>query len=153
MDELEKEYIVHFYSRSLMLHGNRPEAMRWSPEGQARRYEAILDVIGSLDGNNLLDFGCGRGDFVAFLKQRDISVNYTGIDITPGFSEIACDTHPDENFELRDIDLIPLDETENFDHTILCGVFNNRLDGNIINFTNFDLDRTKAVQNNTHNIA
>jgi len=34
MDELAREYVISFFDRNLLLHGDRPEAVRWTAKGQ-----------------------------------------------------------------------------------------------------------------------
>jgi hypothetical protein len=38
MDELSKEYVISLYNNALQLHGDRPEAVRWTSAGQAEHY-------------------------------------------------------------------------------------------------------------------
>ncbi len=51
-----------------------------SRSAQEKRFEALLE-LGDFNGRRLLDVGCGFGDFLAFLQERDIRPIYTGIDI------------------------------------------------------------------------
>ena len=41
MDELSKEYVISFFDTNLMLHGDRPEAVRWTTTGQLAHYRGI----------------------------------------------------------------------------------------------------------------
>ena len=126
MDEISKEYVISFFDTNLMLHGDRPEAVRWSSKGQLLHYQAMLD-IGCIEGKKILDFGCGKGDFYQFLKERDISVEYSGFDINERLISVARLKYPDVDFRVFDIDKDALDEE--FDCIFLCGVFNLRIDG------------------------
>ncbi|NTU42347.1 MAG: class I SAM-dependent methyltransferase, partial [Nitrospirales bacterium] len=102
MDELAKEYVIDFFDKSLMLHGDRAEAMRWTSRGQRLHFQAMLDM-GEIGGSKILDFGCGKGDFSAFLKERGIDVRYTGCDINRNFISLARRKYPEEEFLLLDI--------------------------------------------------
>lgn len=126
MDELLKEYLVSFYSKNLMLFGDRPESLRWSPAGQRLRYSVMLEV-GEIAGAKILDYGCGKGDFYGFLRENFIEADYSGFDITPGFIELAGRKYPECSFRVFDIEEEPLEE--DFDYIFLCGVFNNRAEG------------------------
>jgi SAM-dependent methyltransferase len=75
-----------------------PEARRWYEEkvreygfdhrglgfrsrgSQERRFNALL-ALGNFDGRRLLDVGCGFGDFLGFLLERQVRPIYTGLDI------------------------------------------------------------------------
>lgn len=126
MDELSKEYVISFFDTNLMLHGDRPEAVRWTAPGQVRHYQAMLD-IGDIAGKKVLDFGCGKGDLYQFLKDKGIPVDYTGVDINTKLISMAQKKHQDIDFRVFDIDKDVLDE--DFDYIFLCGVFNLRVEG------------------------
>jgi SAM-dependent methyltransferase len=127
VDGLSKEYLISFYDRNLQMHGDRPEALRWTPKGQEARYSLMLEIAPSLEGKKILDYGCGKGDFYAFLKERGINTHYTGMDINPNLIELASSKYPECAFRVFDIEEEPLDE--DFDYIFLCGVFNNNVEG------------------------
>lgn len=126
MDELSKEYVISFFDNNLMLHGDRPEAVRWSSTGQILHYHAMLD-IGNINGSKILDFGCGKGDFYQFLKDKGIQVEYYGCDINEKLIALAKQKFPEADFRIFDIDKDVLDE--HFDYIFLCGVFNLNIQG------------------------
>jgi SAM-dependent methyltransferase len=126
MDELSKEYVTSFFDISLMLHGDRPEAVRWTTVGQRSHYRSMLD-IGDITGKKILDFGCGKGDFYQFLTDRRIPVEYTGCDINGKLIAAAQNKYPGVDFRILDIDRDVLGE--DFDFIFLCGVFNLRVEG------------------------
>jgi SAM-dependent methyltransferase len=121
MDELAKEYVISFFERSLLLHGDRPEAVRWTAPGQRAHYAAMLD-IGDLSDAKVLDYGCGTGGLYGFLRDAGLSVDYTGYDINTKLIEAASAKYPDGRFAVFDIEEQEL--TETFDYILLCGVFN-----------------------------
>ncbi|MEW6601192.1 MAG: methyltransferase domain-containing protein [Nitrospirota bacterium] len=127
MDELYKEYVISFFDRSFRMYGDRPEAVRHSVEGQLHRYEALLAVAPEIRGKKVLDYGCGKGDFYQFLKDRDIPVSYTGFDINGNLIELARRKFPECRFEVFDIEQDAL--KEDFDYIFLCAVFNLRIAG------------------------
>ncbi|HSW65146.1 MAG TPA: class I SAM-dependent methyltransferase [Dissulfurispiraceae bacterium] len=126
MDNLAKEYVVSFFERSLMMHGDRPEAVRWTASGQEAHYRALLD-IGELAGAKILDYGCGTGGLYGFLRERRIPVDYTGFDINPKLIAQARTKYPDARFEVFDVE--EQDLAEEFDYILLCGVFNLKVHG------------------------
>lgn len=126
MDELTKEYIISFFNKTLQMHGDRHDAVRWSSTGQIMHYQSLLD-IGSIDGKKILDFGCGKGDFYRFLKDRNIDFKYSGFDINERLIALARQKYPDTDFRVFDIDIDILQE--DFDYIFLCGVFNLKVEG------------------------
>jgi SAM-dependent methyltransferase len=125
MDELSKEYLISFFNSSLMMHGDNPQAVRWTSRGQRLRYEGLLDIDKTIHGAKILDFGCGKGDFYQFLKDRNIAVQYTGYDINEQMISFAANKFPECIFTVFDLGKDQL--TEDFDYIFLCGVFNLRL--------------------------
>lgn len=127
MDGLSKEYLISFYDKCFLLHGDRPEALRWTARGQYERYSLMLEITDSLAGRKILDYGCGKGDFYGFLRDRDIKVRYTGIDINRNLIEHARRKYPECEFRVSDVEKEKLGEA--YDYIFLCGVFNNKVDG------------------------
>ena len=127
MDELAREYTIAFFGRTLLMHGDRPEGMRWTAAGQTARYEALLGICDSLEGRSVLDYGCGKGDFLAFLLGRGIVTDYTGIDINPAVIDLARRKFPQCRFEVSDGGADGIRDF--FDYIILCGVFNLKVQG------------------------
>jgi SAM-dependent methyltransferase len=127
MDDLTREYVTSFYDRSLHLFGDRPESLRWTQEGQRARHEAMLDIAGRIQGRKILDFGCGKGDFYQFLKDKGIEPHYTGFDINENLIALARQKFPGTRFEVCDIERDTI--SEEFDYIFLCGVFNLKVQG------------------------
>ncbi len=127
MDPLGKKELLYFYNRHLKDFGDAPQAVRWTPGGQRRRYEALLNIAGDFSGKTLLDFGCGKGDFYGFIKEKDISVNYCGIDINENLLSLAKSKYPEAEFLSLDMEEYTFERE--FDITIVCGVFNLRVAG------------------------
>ena len=104
------------------MHGDRPESLRWTTNGQFLHYESLLDIGSGIEGKKVLDYGCGKGDFFQFMKDRDIKVHYTGFDINEKLVSLAKKKFPECRFKVFDIESDELDE--DFDYVFLCGVFN-----------------------------
>ncbi len=122
MDPYAREQLLSFYNFHLEKYGDRPEALRWTPQGQLKRYHTLAEIAPDLDGATVLDYGCGTGDFYRFLKRRGISVSYTGVDINENFIELARKKYPDCTFRTMDASA---EELQGFyDYIFICGVFN-----------------------------
>jgi len=129
MDPYSKEQLLSFYNFHLKKFGDRPEALRWTPQGQLKRYHMLADIAPARDLNNatVLDYGCGTGDFYKFLKRRGINVKYTGVDINENFISLAKNKYPECEFKVMNADD---DQFEGFyDYIFICGVFNLKVPG------------------------
>ena len=122
MGDISKEYIISFYNKRLQLFRDKPESLGWTRWGQILRYRSLLDIDTSIDGSKVLDFGCGKGDFYGFLREKGIDVRYTGFDINEKLISIAVSRYPECSF--RTFDINRDDVNEEFDYIFLCGVFN-----------------------------
>lgn len=127
MDPLGKKELLYFYNRHLKDFGDAPQAVRWTPVGQLRRYETLLEVAGNFSGKRILDFGCGKGDLYGFIKERGIAINYCGIDINKNLIALAKGKYPEAEFILIDIEEEEFER--DFDVIFVCGVFNLRVAG------------------------
>ena len=126
MDQISKEYVISFFDKRLLLHGDRPEAVGWTSKGQILRYQTLLEA-GDVHNNKILDFGCGKGDFYRFLKDRGIQAEYSGFDINEKLIVLARQKYPEAEFRVFDIETDISDGK--FDYVFLCGVFNLRVTG------------------------
>jgi len=127
MDPLGKKELITFYDRHLRDFGDAPQAVRWTAEGQLRIYEKFLSIAGDLSGKEILDFGCGKGDFFGFIRGKGIATSYCGIDVNPNLIMLAQRKYPEAEFITLDID--EEEFNRQFDVIIICGAFNLRIAG------------------------
>jgi SAM-dependent methyltransferase len=127
VDPLGKKELVYFYNRHLMDFGDSPQAVRWTDEGQRRRYETLLKLAGDFSMKKILDFGCGKGDLYGFIKEKGISTNYCGIDINENLIKFARSKYPEAEFIIMDVEEEEFERY--FDIIFICGVFNLRIAG------------------------
>lgn len=86
MDLIEKATVMHYHRHRIaeFQHGT-VESLGWRGEhSQQVRYE-VLAKVGHLNGNTILDAGCGYGDLKAFLDRHFSDFDYIGIDQMPEF--------------------------------------------------------------------
>lgn len=91
----------------------------WSShESQKRRFEALVRASQFKSGS-VVDYGCGTGDLVAFLKQSHCVVDYRGLDQSRQMVEFATIRHGPF------FDHIKLDETtfDPVDYVFVSGIF------------------------------
>ena len=73
-----------------------------STKTQSLRF-LVLSLIADLEGERLLDIGCGIGDFYAYLRSQFTDFHYEGIDLSPGMIERAKKKHTDAIFDCQDL--------------------------------------------------
>lgn len=127
MDPLGKKELLDFYSSHLKKFGDTPQAVRWTLDGQLRRYKTLLSISEDFSGKTILDFGCGKGDFYGYIKEKGLHVHYCGIDINNNLIDLARRKYPEAEFITMDIEEIELNRY--FDIIFVCGVFNLRVAG------------------------
>src|SRR5438552_3411165 len=101
MNPTDKAHLLEIYSKSLAEHGDAPEAVQLTAESQRLRFQ-LLSEIAPLENSSILDYGCGKGDLYAYLRQHGFRGSYTGFDINDALLTLARRKHP-ARFELCDI--------------------------------------------------
>ncbi len=116
------------YGERLARFGDSPEGTQQADVATQEQRMRILCQAGDLRRAKVLDFGCGTGHLLAFLRREcAFDGEYVGYDISPDMIDIATNKFPDARFERRNVlaDGVP----EDFDFVLITGTFNN-LTGN-----------------------
>lgn len=120
------------------------DVLDWaSRQSQTRRFEVLVEHV-ELAGKSLLDVGCGLGDLWGFLKDRDLDVDYTGVDLLAKMVDEAARRHGDGRFQVRNIFQADRVELPEFDVVFASGTFNLNL-GNNLEFLAAALPRMRAL--------
>lgn len=90
-----------FFESRLKRYGYSPRTLDWSPEGQRKRFEVLLQ-IGDVNHRDIIDVGCGLGHLLDFLRKKSTSVSYRGFDLSPKLVCRARQEHPGVSFEVID---------------------------------------------------
>lgn len=86
--------VSRYYSDKLRAHGPNPRGVDWnSAESQSLRFEQLLKVVGTDQAFSLLDFGCGYGALLDYLRASSWQVQYLGFDIAAPMVEEALRLH------------------------------------------------------------
>ncbi|MCX7744997.1 MAG: class I SAM-dependent methyltransferase [Flavobacteriales bacterium] len=100
------------------------------PKWKKRRVSNLIKKLNLKSGERFLDFGCGKGEFTAVIKQELKTVKVEGTDISDEALKIAKNAHSDcfffefseENFNHEKYDLVfthhVLEHVEDIDYTI-----------------------------------
>lgn len=130
-----------YYADKLKLHGPNYKGADWgSLEAQQISFEQLIKLLPS--GNfSLLDFGCGYGALYDYLMQRQVSVDYSGFDISPEMIDFAALLHAKQRAHW--FKELPVDSQ--FDYVIACGIFSIKLDVPIPEWENHTFETLKQI--------
>lgn len=97
-----------------------PQKVGWADKfDQEIRFKILLN-IGVKAGDTLLDWGCGLGHLIDYMKDKNIQgVIYKGIDLNSLSIQTAQATFPEHNFDLAMIN----DIQDKYDWIIASGIF------------------------------
>lgn len=129
--EDHEERILDRYESKLRNHDSEsPEAVHWVDEERVRlRYDIITDIA-DIEGKTVLDFGCGTGLLLDYLKDEGIECDYYGWDISEEMINSAEERHPEAVFESKNILKEATDGYESsFDFIVMSGVFHIKTSG------------------------
>jgi SAM-dependent methyltransferase len=125
---MEKGYldIVSHYESCLERHGDSHLGVDWPNLGDAeKRYRVMLEVIssrGAWDEVTLLDFGCGTGALLSYLRTQGVrGVRYAGLDLSPKFIAVCRGKFPETPF--WHMDVLENDALGEYDFIVMNGVF------------------------------
>jgi SAM-dependent methyltransferase len=122
------DQITNYYQSLFKIHGVSPKALGWDKGKQFLRFHQLTSDW-ELNGNSILDVGCGFGDFVNYLQSAGIeNYSYSGIDLVGDFVEAAKILHGSPRARFLQASLEDYEEPSIFDYSIASGVFNLRVD-------------------------
>lgn len=116
--------------------GPAPKGLNWnSVDTQEKRFEQICKVIDFSMPFSIIDYGCGYGSLIDFLKQKGQDFTYYGYDIVEEMINKGRELHKSENqckfFNVED-------ELVKSDYVVESGVFN-------VKQSNCDKDWTEYI--------
>ncbi len=124
----DRLYQWYFYRKRAFEHDLPERRVGWrSRRNQELRFGS-LTRIGDLQGQRIMDLGCGLGCLYGFLKNQGWEGEYTGYDLLGLMVNGARKRFPGVCFEKRDILADPPDRT--WDYILINGVFNHRVRDN-----------------------
>ena len=113
------------YRAFLQKHANSFKALGWvTKKAQIDRFQELLSDL-DINGQTILDAGCGFGDLVPFLKKHSKNFTYLGVDQMNEFIQIARKNHPNYKFLSHDYFGNPM--PDKFDIIIASGSINSNI--------------------------
>jgi SAM-dependent methyltransferase len=75
--------VENYYNDKLKTHGATPKGVDWnSTETQFMRFKQLMQICDLNQPFTLMDYGCGYGALLGYLKEEKISCSYLGFDIS-----------------------------------------------------------------------
>lgn len=136
MNEAIFSLIQDYFSNSLTKHGPTAQGVDWKNEqAQFLRFEQLLKILPAYDlSGSLLDFGCGYGALLAFMRERDCTLNYVGYDCVEAMIAQARKMFAaDANASFLSGEKV----TQSADYVVASGVFNQKGDIEESGWTNY----------------
>ena len=130
---MKKSYkkIIEHYESCLEKHGDNHLGVDWPKlEDVDKRYKVMLELVNEpvSQGITLLDFGCGTAHLLEYINNNNLkNIEYSGLDISKKFTDIARKKFPKNNFYYLDI-LDDKNRLDVFDYIIMNGVFTEKRD-------------------------
>ena len=122
-------FLEKHYSRLLEKHGDSPQSVQYRDRKTQEIRMKILTEIGDLSLAKILDFGCGTGHLLTFLRESlHFEGDYVGYDVSEKMIETARAKFSDARFEHRNV--LDKPPSEAFDYILINGVFNNLIRDN-----------------------
>jgi len=124
------DIIKTYYNEELRKDPEKFERLGWeSKEAQFERFSILTDYL-DINGKKLLDVGCGLGHLLEHIKQLDLSVEYSGVDILPSMIEEAKGRYDEHVFHCHDLfEYCPF-PSKSFDVLYSSGIFNLNMGNN-----------------------
>jgi SAM-dependent methyltransferase len=118
--------VDRYYSDRVAEHGATPKGVDWNgAESQELRFSQLMRVCDASAPFSLNDIGCGYGQLSIWLRQRNMTCDYQGCDISAAMIEAAREGHgsvPESSFlQSSRPDRIA-------DYAVASGIFNVRLE-------------------------
>ena len=128
----DRKRIVDLYEGRLAQFGYDVRTIGWgSKSDQWLRFSNLCRGL-DLAGLRILDVGCGFGDFVDFLNDRDVpNYEYVGVDISPGLVKEAQHRYGGPGRQFVAVDILEKSGADRFDVVLSSGALSVQVTDNV----------------------
>ena len=117
--------VSDYYTGKLQEFGPTPKGVDWKDRNsQILRYDQLYRLFETSPDGGIIDFGCGYGEFLSYLRRREIQSAYCGIDVSPAMVEAAKSRFADDPHARFIVGTAPRSPA---DYAVASGIFNVRL--------------------------
>jgi SAM-dependent methyltransferase len=118
--------VERYYTAKVREHGATAQGADWnSRESQELRFAQLIKVVDVAQPFSIVDYGCGYGALVDYMRERDYDFTYRGFDISPVMLERARQAHGNDP---RCVFVADRDSLQPSDYAVASGIFNVRLE-------------------------
>ena len=122
-NNLEIKRTKDLYKKLYSTHGDSFKSLNWgSNEGQELRFQ-VLSEIGNLSKQNILDIGCGLGHLLDWFNNKNLDIEYTGLDLVSSSIKKARNKFPEHEFIVGNIMDKKILKNRSFDYVLASGIF------------------------------
>jgi SAM-dependent methyltransferase len=130
------EEVNKYYTEKVLEHGPTPKGVDWNGEhSQQIRFKQLVSLINkeeSYKNPSVLDFGCGFGSLLSYLKKNELNLDYIGYDISQEMLKQAKIIFPNDGSWISS-----LPDNLNVDYVIASGLFNVKQEQSQIEWENY----------------
>lgn len=118
------EDIKQYYTNKIVRHGATPQGVDWNgKESQETRFFQLLKILDDKSERTLLDYGCGYGSLIEYLRKTNQKLNYVGFDISIEMTNKARELYGESTTWINQ-----LEGDFKYDYVIASGLFNVKLE-------------------------
>lgn len=136
--------VNRYYTEKIVQFGATPNGVDWnSSESQELRFMQLLRITeGATADCSLLDYGCGYGGLLDFMKKYDSACNFTGFDISNEMINAAKQRHGINGTWLTDLPV-----NARYDYVVASGIFNVIPDGMKMQWSEYVFETIDNISN------
>ncbi|OGJ47083.1 hypothetical protein A2344_02055 [Candidatus Peregrinibacteria bacterium RIFOXYB12_FULL_41_12] len=94
---IDKKIIAKYYSNKILEYGDTPKGVDWKDKkSQLIRFKSFDHMFFMDEKFSILDYGCGKGDYFIYLKNKYRKIKYNGVDLSKEMVDFAKNKFPKE---------------------------------------------------------
>ena len=135
--------VGEYYTCKVKSYGINPKGVDWnSTESQELRFKQLLKICEYDSNYSLIDYGCGYGALLAYMRNSDLYCTYQGYDLSEEMVRLCKERHlKTDNCDFyNDETLLTIS-----DYTVASGILNVKLQYSISNWENYVLHTLKKI--------